>query len=251
MTIKKWLGYLLFTLFSYLLFLIATLPAVQLYSVTKEYLPTVKLEQVNGSIWDGSTQQIKANAFQIGPVYWQFNPLSLLLGQAEIGFTTTDKKLQITGNAAVNFSGDIVLSDIKGESSAEAIASFIPNLPVTPVGRVTFDLSEVTFSQQRLSTVTGKIDWLQAGVKQPIEIQIGKINLLLNSDSDGIHGTIADKGATVGINAQLELQQSGQYQVKGKIQPKAETPTDLSNALKMLGRPNPAGAIPINLSGSI
>ncbi len=252
MSTRKWLGYLLFTLCSYLIFLVGTLPAAQLYSITRSHLPTaLQLKQLNGSVWKGSAQKIAFNEYQVGPVYWQFKPLSLLLGQAKIMLTSTDKKLQLYGNAGIKLNGDIFLSNISGEASSDMLTTLIPNIPVTPVGRVTFDFPEVNFSKQRLSTIVGSADWLQAGLKQPIDIQIGKLNLQLTTESDGIHGTITDKGATVGVNAKLTLQLNGEYQIKGKIQPKPDTPTDLNDALKMLGRPDPTGAIPIRLSGKI
>lgn len=252
MSIKKWLGYLLFVLCSYLMFLVGTLPAAQLYNLTRSHLPAaLQLKQLNGSIWEGRVQKITFNKHHMGPLYWQFKPLSLLLGQAEIMLTSTDKKLQLSGRAGIKLNGDIFLSNIKGEGRSDKLITFIPNLPVTPVGRITFDLQEVTFSQQRLSTITGRIDWLQAGIKQPIEIQIGRLNLQLATDGEVIHGTITDQGATIGVDAQLTLQVNGKYQIKGKIEPKPDTPTDLNDALKMLGRPGPTGAIPINLSGNI
>ncbi len=253
MSTKKWLGYLLFTLCSYLIFLVGTLPATQLYSIARSHLPAaLQLKQLNGSVWKGSAQQIAFNGYQVGPLYWQFKPLSLLLGQAEIMLTSTDKKLQLYGSAGIKLNGDVFLSNISGEGSSDMLITFIPNIPVTPVGRITFDFPEVNFSKQRLNTITGSADWLQAGFKQPIDIQIGKLNLQLSTDnSGGIHGIITDKGATVGVNAKLTLQPSGKYQIKGKIQPKPDTPTDLNDALKMLGRPDPTGAIPIRLSGKI
>ncbi|MCF6281050.1 MAG: type II secretion system protein N [Candidatus Polarisedimenticolaceae bacterium] len=251
MTIKKWLGYLLFTLCGYLLFLIGTLPATQLYNVAKEQIPGLQLAQIKGSVWDGSAQQLTFKGLQIGPIYWQFKPLSLLFGQIEVALTISDAKLKATSRAGSTLSGEFYLSNLKGESSVEIITSLIPNLPVTPAGSIIFDLEEVGFSDQHLSSATGNIDWQRASVTQPIDIQIGNLNLRLNSDDDGIHGKISDQGATLGIDAQLELQASGQYQIKGKIQPKPNTPTDLINALNILGRPDPTGAISINLSGHL
>ncbi len=252
MSIKKWLGYLLLALCSYLIFLVGTLPAAQLYSLTKSYRPAaLQLKQLKGSIWQGSVQKIAFNRYQIGPLYWQFKPLSLLLGEAEIMLTSTDKKLQLSGSAGIKLNGDIFLSNIKGEGRSDMLITLMPNLPITPIGRITFDLQEVTFSQQRLSTITGRIDWLQAGIKQPIDIQIGRLNLQLITEGEVIHGTVTDQGATIGVDAQLTLQVNGKYQIKGKIEPKPDTPTDLNDALKMLGRSDPTGAIPINLSGNI
>ena len=251
MSIKKWLGYLLFTLCGYLLFLIGTLPATQLYNVAKEQMPGLQLAQIKGSVWDGSAQQITVNALQVGPIYWQFKPLSLLFGQFEVDLTISDAKLKATGSAGRSLSGEFYLSNLKGESSVGTITTLIPNLPVTPAGSIIFDLEEVGFNGQRLSSATGNIDWQRASITQPVDIQIGNITLHLNSDDEGVHGKISDKGATVGINAQLELQMNGQYQIKGKIQPKPNTPADLTNALNILGRPDPTGAIPINLSGHL
>jgi len=251
MSIKKWLGYLLFVIASYLVFLIGTLPATQLYHIAKKQLPALQLDQISGSIWDGRAQQITVNQLKTGPIFWQFKPLSLFLGKIEVDFTNTDSQLSATGSAAINLSGKLLLSNLTGESSTKTITSLIPNMPVTPVGRIIFNLSEISFREQYLSSVTGSIDWQRAGLTEPLNIQIGKLNLILTTDNEVIHGAISGKGATIGINAQLELQQNGQYQIKGKIQPKPNTPADLSNALKMLGRPDPAGAITIDLSGNL
>lgn len=248
---KKWLGYLLFCLCSYALFVIATLPASQLYHFAKERLPNVALQHVEGTIWDGSAKQIRINKFEVGPIYWRFKPLSLLLGEATFQLSTNEKKLKATGSAGINFTGEPFISKMKGEGPIKTLLSLFPATPITPEGRIAFDIKEALFHNQRLNSITGTIDWQHAGVKQPIKIQIGNLNIALNTDKSGIHGKISDKNATIAVNGQLELLPSGEYQINGKIQPKPDTPQDLLNALNILGQPDPTGAIPLSYSGKI
>lgn len=248
---KKWLGYLLFGLCSYAIFLIGTLPATHIYHLAKEQLPDISLHTIEGTIWDGSARQLQVGNLQTGPLFWTFKPLSLLLIRAEFQLSTTGKKLKATGRAGISLTGKRYLSDVKGESSIETILSLIPTPPITPEGGITFDFEEITFRNQRLSTLTGIVDWQRARIKQPIDIQIGNLNMVFNTDDKGIHGKISDKGALLGVNGQLELQPDGRYQISGKVQPKPTTPEDLRNALNILGQADPTGAIPLNFSGKI
>ena len=248
---KRWLGYFLFFICSYALFLLATLPASHAYSFASQRSMPLSLAELTGTVWQGTAQKAVINNTAIGPVHWRFQPLSLLLGKVEFDLSTTGKSLLSSGSVGATFTGTPFLSGFKGDSSVNTLASLFQLRAFTPTGRVKFDLPKVQFENTRLSHAEGRIQWNEAGITQPAMVTIGKVAVDLTTDDNGIHGQLSDLDATLAISGKVDLLKDGRYQIRGQLQPKPTTPPDLANALNMLGQANAKGGIDLHFDGQL
>ena len=248
---KRWLGYFLFFIVSYALFLLATLPATHAYSFASQQIKQLSLQELTGTVWQGTAQQAIVNNTAIGPVHWRFQPLSLLLGKVEFDLSTTGKSLLSSGSIGATITGTPFLSGFKGDSSANTLTSLFQLRAFTPTGRVKFDLPKVQFENNRLSHAEGRIQWNEAGITQPAMVSIGQVAIDLMTDGDGIHGQLSDMDASIAISGKVDLLKDGRYQVRGQLQPKPTTPPDLASALNMLGQANARGGVDLHFDGQL
>jgi len=86
--VKRRLGYALLAVCAYLVFLIAQLPAAQLYGWLKPRAGApLQLYQVSGSPWNGRAAAADIGKTRIEEPAWVLRPQALLLGRIEYGFT--------------------------------------------------------------------------------------------------------------------------------------------------------------------
>jgi hypothetical protein len=95
--LKKYLGYGLLALFAYGIFMIIQLPATVLVDLAARHLSGFAVQNVQGSIIQGSARHIQLEKAQFESMTWQLRFLPLLSGRLEYRFTaveTPDTRLQ-------------------------------------------------------------------------------------------------------------------------------------------------------------
>ena len=79
--------YILIGVFSFLFFLLSSIPASVVYPYWKDMFGNkvpVEMNSVAGSVWDGQAGTLKFQKHQLQKVQWDFSVLSLILGQLKV-----------------------------------------------------------------------------------------------------------------------------------------------------------------------
>lgn len=247
------LRYGLFFLALYLLFLIVTLPAAQVYrwSVGEG---GAQLYGIDGTLWRGQAQTMRIGALSLDKPAWTFRPGALLLGRTEFRVSAGlggGGVQAVTGRSlrGALYARDLQLSAVPIDTLAALGGE--PDLGLT--GRIDASIDALGVSGGQLRELAGRVEANGLGMGPPLDIALGGLTLQFETDrrEDRIRGVLQDTGGPLQAEGSLVLQPTGEYQFVGRVSARGAAAGKLGQTLNMLGRPGPDGRIAINRNGSI
>ena len=135
---------------AYLLILVTRLPAGLAYAMLHDSFPDVTLDELDGTVWQGSAGSVVYSGVRAGRLEWETRPLRLLVGE---------------WNAAVQLQGPI---DARGGIGY----SLVDRVEVTDA-TITGNLSEFTHLLPQLSLLT--LDGQLSAFFKSISLQEGRL----------------------------------------------------------------------------
>ncbi len=249
---KKIWYYGAFTLSIFLLLVISQIPANQVYALLKSnsQLP-VSLYQISGSAWQGQATVADIGVNRLEEFRWKLHPWALIQGrlQARIQFSKgTGKMTAVSGRT---FGGKIFLHDVDGQLPLNDIESFISKSPMGLIGDLDIKLENLTLSDHLIDTVEGILKIDSAGLGPPIDTTIGNFKMVIDTTDEGIRGVLSDTGGPLQTEGLLLIQPDGSYKLTAEITLRDTSRSDLQNALRLIGTPNPDGKVAIVQSGKL
>lgn len=251
--------YIGFALLAYLVFLCVLLPAERGYSLIKEKIAPLRLYQIHGSVWSGSAGIAVTGARQMQNIQWTLHPWMLLLGriEASVEFDEAGRHTQTVLGRTVG--GTIYLADVKTQLPPTALENAL-NIPGSGLdGAVDVALSDVKFTNGKLTALDGTLSWNNAGLfvtRTSPKTKLGSFVMTLTTKSSGtgneINGVLKDNPTSpLRADGILRIKPDGTYQFTGSLALRDASRADLAQALRLFGSPGPGGKIPLSASGIV
>ncbi|MDJ0807230.1 MAG: type II secretion system protein N [Gammaproteobacteria bacterium] len=248
----RWWIYLVTGAISYLVFMLAYLPARHaLFWLIPDDLP-VAVDDARGTLWKGSANQVFYRDIAVGASTWIFKPFALLLGQ--VGYTidlASDGQMR-HGDAAFSLlTGDTVLSGLQGSIGAAYLPSILDQPYIQLAGDLKFDIQHLRVSDHQVSEALGSLHWQDAVILKPVKTELGSLQFDLSGDETLLTTRVKDLDGPVKIDGIVELFPDGRYRINGKVNQTGSTEQGLIGLLKNIGRPQADGSTRIEYSGQL
>lgn len=242
----------------YLIFLLATFPAVQAYRFVakplKAAVPQLQPGGIEGAIWDGRVDSLVYRKALLGKMSWQLSPLPLLLGKASLDALLQSKDGYLQSRVSAPLSGGALeLSNTKGQFPIGEILRFSPYMPVVLEGTLALDLAAVKMAADgRLLDADGTVVWHQAAMAAPQALDFGDLQMVMRGEGGGkVKGEISDRGGPLKVAGTLELMPDGRYLLNATVAAAPNAPPKLVNSLGILGKRDAQGRYRINYQGKM
>ncbi len=255
---RKISGWLLLLVVSYLVALLAFMPARFAFN---NIAPKLGIEMdkawtfdaVSGRLWNGQITGLAYQGTAIGHVDWELGFFRLLIGDVALHWRAKTKNGALDGDMVMDSSGVLSVRDIQGDISASELLQFIPYAVVPLTGTISTNISEVQVEENRIKSIEGQLLVQSAETLYPEKITFGdiKIDAKTQSDDGLIVADISNSDGDIAINSSATLNSSGQYQIKGSLEPVNEPATRLIKMISMFGAIERSGKLRINRSGQL
>ncbi|MGB5062971.1 MAG: type II secretion system protein N [Candidatus Competibacter sp.] len=247
---KRFLGYGLLGLLTFLLFLLLLAPAGLVVDFLNERLPDLDVQTVDGTATDGSAFGINWRDTPIRRLNWDWRPFALLGGWLEFRLDTDDPEAKLIGNAAIGWGGRLRFRDFSGRLLLAKLSKLAgqPKLPLQ--GVVEFSLQELYLSATGLPQSAYGVVYLlnlRAMLGQPLNL--GDFVVQLSPAATGIQGTVKDNNAPLELNGTLSVSPDGRYRFSGSAAVRDAGNQALRQALNLLGPPGGDGRWKLDFSG--
>lgn len=249
---RTWL-YLTFGLLSYLVFLLATLPAAWLsWAVARVSNGAVAITAPSGTFWRGHGE-LQAGASQsLGRLEWSVNPLWLVTGQLRVGLRAGGPGTEAHADLHVRPYSSFVIEELQATFPAQ-LTSLVygPAAFFTPTGKLRLTTARLELSRTGLNG-DAQVLWQGAGGRFTGNTSLGDYQI----DLEGKGETANIRLSTV--RGDLELTGGGQWRTTGDgdlrfsgiARPRSD-PAQLEPLLAALGRDQGGGRRALSFSSRV
>ncbi len=251
---KPW-KWIVLAMFTYLIFLVAYLPAAHIVSFMQTNKPTlpITIGKVDGTLWTGKVDKLISKGIVINNLKWELSPWSLLIGKASLdmnGGTMRDsEQTYVKGNISASLFNlqNVSAKDLRLFLPARSVMAQLPlPVPVTADGRFRVEIKEFEFNNACVNLV-GKGSWLKGSVSGPTGvIDFGNFDANLVCEGEQFAIQIQPDNI-LNLDAKLLLSVAGKYKIKGRFKPSASMPKEVQQAANFFGAADSEGFRNINL----
>jgi general secretion pathway protein N len=234
---------------SYLLFLLASMPAAQI--VPRLPLPAgLQLHNIKGSLWQGSIGDIRWQKQRLHNLQWEVLFSRLWLAMPTIKLSLQDPDTAII-SGLVGWRGHWSLSDWQIKTSADTLQQWIAiPLPINASGAFTLNIDQWTFNAAECQTLTGQLNWQQAQLKMPAgELALGNPHATLSCKNKVFEAKVQQDASDLQSNIDLQLTMQGGYKLQASLHPKPALSDNLRSSISWLGTADNSGVIRIKSEG--
>lgn len=245
--------YYIFTaIVSYLLLLIATIPARPVTDLISANSP-ISIQGVSGTLWSGKAYLITAqNNIKVSKTEWSFNLWKLLLGKLAIDANTQFLDNAISAELGTSFLGRFFINNLSAKIAAEQVAQ-LANIPLVKLsGMISLDIESAEWKQGELPLATGEIRWNDAMVAVTDTASLGNVSIQLSeSDQQLLNAEIKNQGGDIKISGTAELVPEADYAVDIKLLPTASANNNIRQSLGMFAQRQSNGEYTLKKSGQL
>lgn len=228
--------------------LILTLPAATLYRHYGQRLQPLRLQAINGSIWNGRAQLSYAMV-PLGQGNWQLEPWSLLGGG--LGGRLALQGPLINADARVN--GDRRRLDIDDAHLQFPASLLTPVLDIPSLriyGDIAVEARHLQIEQGVITSALGKLVWTGAAVGGAAAAELGGVRVDFEPGEAGvIVGRIRDLGGALQVRGSLELR-GQQFTLEADLDARPGQ-TAVQEALLYVGERRANGGSRLRVQGEI
>jgi hypothetical protein len=228
-----------------------TLPARIAYQWAAPRLGPVRLEGIDGSVWDGSADSLSVFNQPLGAIQWQLARWPLLSRRVEADVALSGGAVQAKGH---------VVRDALGELHANAVEFQFPATLAEPAvdipalklqGEIVGRLEEATLRGGWVAGAHGAARWQHAGVSGQAEARFGDLLIDFASQPDGsIAGTVKDdQSSNLAVNGQFVVH-AGEFDAQAVLTARNED-MNVREALQYIGQPQPDGSSLLKIHGQL
>ncbi len=246
--------YLLTAIFSYLLFLIFTIPAKPVTDLINEQLSdkAVSIQGVSGSLWNGSAYMITINNMQLKKTRWSLKPWKLLTGKIAIDIDSHFLGNNISAELGTSITGRYFVNTLSAKIAASD-ATRLANIPLAQLGgMISIDIKHAEWKQGELPLANGEIKWHNASVTVADTASLGNVSIVLSESQQGFLSTeIKNQGGDIKINGNAELVPEKNYNLNIKLLPTATANNNIRQSLGFFAQKQSNGEYLLKKSGSL
>nr|MBV6628870.1 type II secretion system protein N [Oceanococcus sp. HetDA_MAG_MS8] len=237
-------------------------PANKVFGLVQNAIPNnVEVVSPQGRLLSGKAESLAINnQVMLQPVFWQLDPLGLLLGRGSLRFNGELLGLRRAHgkvNASLLGTGKVRFQDLH-LSCGISDCMKLTKLRFSPVnGEVLLDIDtaqlDIADPRPQLKQLQGTVRLrnMQWTLLKPA-LDLGEFVADLSTDDAGVlRGAIRDQDATVKAQGNVSLDPQGQYNLELSVQPTPDTPAMITNGIKTMGRPNSQGQYQLSYKGRV
>lgn len=199
----------------------------------------LSINGVEGTVWQGSAQQVRWQGTSYGALNWQLNLTKVLTGslEAQVRFGRgSDLSLQGRGVVGYDLNG-LYAQNFIAAIPVEEVSKFAPRLPV-PLdlnGQVEVNLRSYRYAQPYCDSAQGSLVWNTQAVGTPLaDLYLGPVIAQFSCQQNNIdvEGEQQSEQVESGFNAQFSGDRS--FKASAWFKPLGEFPQALQQQLKWL-----------------
>ena len=244
-------GLLIVALF--IIFMLVTAPA-SLVNYLAPAIPGLSLGHASGTLWHGQMNRLEYKGLVVTPVRWQWQPWSLLTGEAAFKVRLGKRGSEVRGGGIIGVSPGGAFSEaLEVTLPAESLARMV-KLPMRAKasGRLTLALVEARQGQPWCDTLDGQLSIDQgrlsgAGMQLPIE----QLVVSLGCRDGHLTSRLTPESNSLGLDVELALLANNRVEIDGHLASTAEQPKELRQLLRFLPKPDAKGRYALKYSGPI
>ena len=245
--------YLITGILALTLFLIINIPAALVINALKDKIPQIKIQNVSGTLWQGSAQQVTVQSKHVFKnVDWSVCLSHLLIAEACVEFDAIYNKNPLSGQLNIDLNKNIQAKNIKTTMSAQALGQMI-TLPMGEIaGDISVDLSELNWRQGNIPSANGVIKWNRASITIAETAQLGDITIsLAESEENPINAQISNQGGQLSISGLASMNTKTDYNLDLSFTPNKKASKNLKDSLSLFARPQANGSFVLKNSGNL
>lgn len=199
----------------------------------------LQFEGISGSVWRGGVRQVSLSGtlLPIGGLDWSVKPLSLFTGKVRADFREQQTPSN-RGRAAWGLlSRKVELSEMHWQLSAESMRAWIGMPGLVVQGRFELDLQSLALPPGASfpSQLEGRLEWQDAVLRAGSEyLTVGAPAVALSVEGETIAGLVTNTQPTLPGDGSFRCTMQS-CQVSLNLQPTADAPQPVLNALSMIG----------------
>ena len=210
---------------------------------------TVRLNGIQGSVWNGKVIEGMAGGVYFTNLSWNFKPLALVTGKAVFDTSINTTGGPIRMSFGVGPGGSLSMKDVVGNLSLSAIH---PALQANRInGMLNIQLQTLVVKNGWPTEIVGSVGVgnLVAGELGPDSL--GNFRAEFTTDDNAIVGIVEDAGAVLNVNGTINLTDDRAYSLIGNVSPNNETPPGINQNLRFLGSPDQNGQRQFRFEGAL
>ena len=251
---KRWTGFIILGLVSYLYFMLVNFPAGAAYQYFVSPLDRGKqlsLQGLTGTLWKGQAAQARIASLNFGQLNWDMKLLSLFTGKLGLDLLTAGNDSRIEGTARAGLDQTLYVDELRGKIPAAMLMPLFYGFPIGIDGHITADIKQAEIKKGKRLSLEGKMVWYSAKITAPQAVELGDLFVAMRPDKNGTKFLLSDQGGPLTLDGTVTVKHNGQYKVNVYLGTKDKSQTALSNGLKMLGRTNPQGKVLVSRTGRL
>lgn len=244
--------YIFVAVASYLILLIATIPASLITNAVNDR-SIVTIHGISGSLWNGKAYIIVINDnIELKNTTWSFSLWKTLIGKISIDINSQYLENDISAEIGTSFLGRYFINDLKAKISAQEAAQLV-NIPLVQLsGLISFNIDHAQWKQGELPLATGVINWSNAEVTVADTASLGNVSITLSeSEQQLLIADIKNQGGDIKVNGVAELVPEANYAVNIKLLPTASASDNIKQSLGLIAKKQSNGEYLLNYSGAL
>ena len=237
---------------SYLILLIATIPA-SLITKTVNNSGIVAIQGISGSLWNGKAYTILIdNNFELKNTKWSFSLWRILTGKIAIDINGQYLENDISAEIGTSFLGRYFVKNLQAKIPAQKVMQLV-NIPLVQIsGLINFNIDHAQWKQGELPLATGVINWNNAQVTVADTVPLGNVSITLReSEQQLLNAEIKNQGGDIKINGMAELVPEADYTINIKLLPTASASDNIKQSLGLIAKKQNNGEYLLNYSGPL
>lgn len=237
--------------FSYLLFLLATLPAV--YIVPRLPLPAgLKVYDIQGTLWQGQIGELQWQQHVFRHITWDVLWRRLWLGMPTVEVVLHDKE-NIEGHLRIGWRGDWFVNDVQLQAPVNVLQTYTPTpLPAELSGNLSLNISQLQINSYQCLSLEGQARWSQASITTPLgAVALDSPQFTLTCHNRSFVLNAEQSSAAIRSQTTLQLALSGRYQLQATLTAGNALPEALRSSLTLLGTSDAKGTFHIKQQGQL
>ena len=216
-------------------------------------VPSLVLAETSGTVWNGKALEailtIDGIDVPLGILEWQLKPMSLLVSEPEIVFTTDAPGQVLKATVTANAQGHIKVSAMEGRLPISVLE---PWFPLLVRGDIAFVVDHLFFSASTLNSIDGMlnfeyVDWMGGDYDMPL----GSYTAQIYNEDQKVLVKVDDFSARLGINGLMTVNPDGLYTFKATLQPRSGLAAEVAESVAWLGKKQTNGDVLITTRGRL
>jgi len=244
--------YFSIVIFSYLLFLIVTVPASLVTNIINENAP-VEIQGASGTIWNGKANLISINDIaHLNETEWNFLAWKIFTGHAAFQISTHFDDQKIVGEIGVSFLKQFFVNNFSAKITSEKVAE-LADIPLVQLsGMITLDIEHAHWKMDELPLASGDITWNSATITVAETVSLGNLNIALNENGDHLlNADIKNQGGDIRVSGNAELVAEKNYAINIKLSPTSTASDNIAKSLSLFAQRQSNGDFLLKKTGQL